>query len=89
MPQLALLRLRLRFWSARFAFFFPVPRPDFVRVAGVAEGFRPPGCAEDSVLATTFAVLTTKVPATVPATRANLIIRGSDDACFLSDMMSP
>jgi hypothetical protein len=85
------LRLGLRFalCPARLAFFFFRERAGFGLAAKLSEGFDLLPRDEDSVLATTLAVLAAKVPATDPATRANLIIRVSGAACFFSLMVSP
>jgi hypothetical protein len=89
MPQAALVRFRLRFCPVRFTFFFPLVGSCFARAGCLPEDLLPPFCVEDSALATTLAVLAARVPATDPATRANLIMRVSGVARFLSGMISP
>ena len=90
MPQEALLRLVLRFGlcPVRLAFCFLWGRACF-GLAELSEDFDPLSPDEDSALATTLAVLAARVPATDPATRANLIMRASGAARFLSGMVSP
>ena len=90
-PQEALFRLGLRFvfCPARLAFFFPRERACFGLAAELSGDFDLLSRDEDSVLATTLAVLAARVPATDPATRANLIMRVSGAARFLFGMDSP
>jgi hypothetical protein len=91
MPQDAVLRLGLRFalCCPRLAFFFPRVPAGFGLVAELVEDFDPLFGDKDSALATTLAVFAARVPATDPATRANLIIRASGEACFRPGMVSP
>ena len=91
MAQEALLRLSLRFGfcPARLAFFFPRERDCFGLTPEFFADFGLLSRDKASVLATTLAVLAARVPATDPATRANLIMRASGAARFLSVIVSP